>query len=195
MKRILLKLTLILALTCSCNSLKNKWELYHLEFGENIKSNTNQYGFVLKKDSMEKFYVKTMKGKKKYVLLTFRPNGKTLRLVKIENYKNNRLDGFYSTNDNSIDSAGIYKNGRKHGFWSYGNDMGEGEEGRYRNGQKHGIWKEYTPFITAKGKYKHGKKNGLWTIEDIDLKIINEKGKEERVIDKVYYKNGVEVKK
>ena len=73
--------------------------------------------------------------------------------------------------------------------------MGEGEEGRYRNGQKHGIWKEYTPFITAKGKYKHGKKHGLWTIEDIDLKIINEKGKEERVIDKVYYKNGVEVKK
>ena len=172
MKRILFQLTLILVLTCSCNSMKNKWELYHLEFGENIKSNTNQYGFVLKKDSMEKFYVKTMKGKKKYVLLTFRPNGKTLRLVKIENYKNNRLDGFYSSND-----------------------MGEGEEGRYKDSQKHGIWKEYTPFITAKGKYKHGKKHGLWTIEDIDLKIINEKGQEERVIDKVYYKNGVEVKK
>ena len=67
MKRILLKLILILVFTCSCNSLKNKWELYHLEFGENIKSNTNQYGFVLKKDSMEKFYVKTMKGKKKYI--------------------------------------------------------------------------------------------------------------------------------
>ena len=118
MKRILLKLILFLVLTCSCNSLENKWELYHLEFGENIKPSTNQYGFVLKKDSIEKFYVKTMKGKKKYVLLTFRPNGKTLRLVKIENYKNNRLDGFYSSNDTPIDSAGIYKNGRKHGFWS-----------------------------------------------------------------------------
>lgn len=54
MKRILVKLILILVFTCSCNSLKNKWELYHLEFGENIKPNTNQYGFVLKKDSMEK---------------------------------------------------------------------------------------------------------------------------------------------
>ena len=73
--------------------------------------------------------------------------------------------------------------------------MGEGEEGRYRNGQKQVIWKEYTPFITAKGKYKHGKKHGLWIMINEDLKIINEKGKEERVIDKVYYKNGVEVKK
>jgi len=57
------------------------------------------------------------------------------------------------------------------------------------------MWEEYTGFSSAKGKYKHGKKHGLWTIEDIDLKIINEKGQEERVIDKVYYKNGVEVKK
>ena len=57
------------------------------------------------------------------------------------------------------------------------------------------MWEERVFSNVAKGKYKHGKKQGLWKIEDIDLKIINEKGEEERVIDKVHYKNGKEIEK
>ena len=175
--------------------MKNKWELYHLEFGENIKSNTNQYGFVLKKDSMEKFYVKTMKDKKRYVLLTFRPNGKTLRLVKIENYKNELLDGFYLETDNhSFVRKGYYKKGKRNGYWHIKEEE-KVSKGHYKNDKKIGLWEERVFSNVAKGKYKHGKKQGLWTIEDIDLKIINEKGEEERVIDKVHYKNGKEIEK
>ena len=95
----------------------------------------------------------------------------------------------------SWSKQGYYKNGKKHGFWAEALDTGIGENGYYKNDEKHGMWEEYTGFSSAKGKYKHGKVHGLWSIKNEELKIINEKGDEEQVITKIYYKNGKEIKK
>ena len=80
------------------------------------------------------------------------------------------------------------------GYWQIKEEE-KVSKGHYKNDKKIGLWEERVFSNVAKGKYKHGKKHGLWTIKNEDMKIINEKGQEEQLVNKIYYKNGVEVKK
>jgi hypothetical protein len=154
----------------------------------------NQYTVKSIHQDVNYIWIKRFMGNKTEVL-TFEKCLSGLDLVKVENYKNELLDGFYLETDNhSFVRKGYYKKGKRNGYWQIKEEE-KVSKGHYKNDKKIGLWEERVFSNVAKGKYKHGKKHGLWTIEDIDLKIINEKGEEERVIDKVYYKNGVEVKK
>ena len=161
----------------------------------------NEYGIKQKDERIKELIIKTTKGKDCYEVLTFRVSSSSdknigmVQLIKVENYKRGKLHGYYMDAGISWSKQGYYKNGKKHGFWAEALDTGIGENGYYKNDEKHGMWEEYTGFSTAKGKYKHGKMHGLWSIKNEELKIINEKGDEEQVITKIYYKNGKEIKK
>ena len=160
----------------------------------------NEYGIKQKDGKVKELIVKTTKRKDCYEVLTFKisfsdKNIGMIQLTKVENYKNGKLHGYYMDAGMSFSTEGYYKNGKKNGFWAEALDTGIGESGYYKNDKKHGMWEEYTGFSSAKGKYKHGKMHGLWIMINEDLKIINEKGEEEQLINKIYYKNGVEVKK
>ena len=142
----------------------------------------NQYTVKSIYQDVNYIWIKRFMGNKTEVL-TFEKCLSGLDLVEVENYKNELLDGFYLETDNhSFVRKGYYKKGKRNGYWQI-------------KEEEIGLWEERVFSNVAKGKYKHGKKHGLWTIKNEDMKIINEKGQEERVIDKVYYKNGVEVKK
>lgn len=161
---------------------------------------SNEYGIKQGDGKVKELIVKTIKRKDCYEVLTFKISSSDksigmVQLIKVENYKNGKLHGYYMDVGMSWSKQGYYKNGKKHGFWAEALDTGIGESGYYKNDEKHGMWEEYTGFSSAKGKYKHGKMHGLWIMINEDLKIINEKGKEEQLVNKIYYKNGVEVKK
>nr|WP_314289513.1 hypothetical protein [uncultured Capnocytophaga sp.] len=161
---------------------------------------SNEYGIKQGDGKVKELIVKTIKRKDCYEVLTFKISSSDksigmVQLTKVENYKNGKLHGYYMDAGMSWSKQGYYKNGKKHGFWAEALDTGIGESGYYKNDEKHGMWEEYTGFSSAKGKYKHGKMHGLWIMINEDLKIINEKGEEEQLVNKIYYKNGVEVKK
>ena len=84
--------------------------------------------------------VKTVTGKNTYTLLTFRAYNDKLIIEKVENYKNGKLDGYYSESTFSKGIQGYYKNGKKHGFWRYSYDTSIIKSGYYKHGKEYGIW-------------------------------------------------------
>lgn len=153
----------------------------------------NQYG-NFKKWGNNKFWIKTIKGKNRYEILTFRLYENKLILEKVENYKGNLLNGYYFHQEiPSRVEEGYYKNGKKHGFWSFSDDMGLQQKGYYKNDKRDGEWKEIFSGTISKGHFKNDLKEGIWTWEDENLFEINEKGEKVKFIVKTYYKEGKEV--
>ena len=166
----------------------------YISVSEEEKLKKNQYTVKSIHQDVNYIWIKRFMGNKTEVL-TFEKCLSGLDLVKVENYKNELLDGFYLETDNhSFVRKGYYKKGKRNGFW-YIKEEEKVSKGHYKNDKKIGLWEERVFSNVAKGKYKHGKKHGLWIMINEDLKIINEKGEEEQLINKIYYKNGVEVKK
>ena len=178
--------------TLSIFSQDFKDEYLRVSTEEHIRK--NQYTVKSIHQDVNYIWIKRFMGNKTEIL-TFEKCLDGLDLVKVENYKNELLDGFYLETDNhSFVKKGYYKRGKKNGYWHIKKEE-KVSKGHYKNDKKIGVWEERVFSEVEKGKYKNDKRHGLWTIEDVDLKIINEKGEEERVIDKVYYKNGKEIKK
>lgn len=178
--------------TLSIFSQDFKDEYLRVSTEEHIRK--NQYTVKSIHQDVNYIWIKRFIGNKTEIL-TFEKCLSGLDLVKVENYKNELLDGFYLETDNhSFVKKGYYKRGKKNGYW-YIKKEEKVSKGHYKNDKKIGVWEERVFSEVEKGKYKNDKRHGLWTIEDVDLKIINEKGEEERVITKIYYKNGKEIKK
>ena len=88
-------------------------------------------------------------------VLTFEKCLSGLDLVKVENYKNELLDGFYLETDNhSFVRKGYYKKGKRNGYWQIKEEE-KVSKGHYKNDKKIGLWEERVLSNVAKGKYDY----------------------------------------
>lgn len=72
---------------------------------------------------------------------------------------------------------GRYKNGKRHGKWTYWYDNGNvWSEGEYKNGKSHGYRKVYHPNgkLFYEGNYKNDKPVGAWKFYDEKGRFVKE---------------------
>ena len=133
-------LFLLISLNSFAQDFKEQYHRYYPDAGDTITLHTNQYGFKTKQGKLSEFVVKTVTGKNTYTLLTFRAYNEKLIIEKVENYKNGKLEGYYSESTFSKGIQGDYKNGKKHGFWRYSYDTSVIKSGFYKHDKEYGIW-------------------------------------------------------